>query len=277
MHRRAGWLLLILLLGQLVLLTRQTPRRGPNAPPMARAVLRVVAPLAEAVAGVEEAARATARAWRTRESLQEENARLRQRLEALEGELLRLEGVEVERDRLAEALEYGRARDRRLQVADVVFADYRSWLRNFVIRVGPRGVQANQPVVAPRGLVGRVVTVAEPYARVQLITDRSSAVGAMIARTRRQGILRGQGNDPLTLEYVPLSADVRRGDEVVTAGIDRVYPQGIATGVVISVEPGPRLFHRIEVLPRVDFGVVDTVYLLPKEPLPTDLGEPELP
>lgn len=268
---------MILLSGQLVLLTRQTPRRGSDAPLVARLVLRVVAPVAETVTRAGEAIRGAGRAWRTRRSLREDNARLRERLEALERELVRLEGVEVERERLAEAVRYGRERDRPLQVADVVFADYRSWLRNFVVRVGPPGAETNQPVVAAEGLVGRVVSVARPYARVQLITDRSSAVGAMIERTRRQGVLRGQGNDPLTLEYVPLSADVRRGDRVLTAGIDRIYPQGLTVGVVSSVEPGARLFQRIEVLPRVDFGVVDTVYLLPKEPLSSELREPELP
>ena len=94
-------------------------------------------------------------------------------------------------------------------------------------------------MLSPDGLVGRVFTVAGPYAKVQLITDRAAGVGGMILRTRRQGVVRGGGRGSgLELDYVPLQADVRPGDRVLTAGIDGVYPRGIPIGTVVSVEPG---------------------------------------
>jgi len=101
---------------------------------------------------------------------------------------------------------------------------------------------------------------------VQLVTDRSSAVGAMIERTGRQGVARGDGHSSLELDYVPLQADVRPGDRVVTAGIDGIYTRGIPIGVVSAVRPGTQLFFRVEVAPLVDFGALDHAYLL--APLP---------
>ncbi len=135
--------------------------------------------------------------------------------------------------------------------------------------------RVNQPVLSPEGLVGRVVNVAGPYAKVQLITDRAAGVGGMILRTRRQGVVRGggRGSGGLELDYVPLQADVRPGDRVLTAGIDGVYPRGIPVGTVVSVEQGGQLFHRIQLAPAVDFGALDQVYLLDYEAVPQKVKE----
>jgi rod shape-determining protein MreC len=119
------------------------------------------------------------------------------------------------------------------------------------------------------------MTVAGPYAKVQLVTDRNASVGAMILRTRRQGVVRGGvgGSSGLELDYVPLQADVRPGDRVLTAGIDGVYPRGIPIGTVLAVKQGGQLFHRIQLAPAVDFGTLDQVYLLEYEPAPKQLRE----
>jgi rod shape-determining protein MreC len=124
-----------------------------------------------------------------------------------------------------------------------------------------------------------VVTVSGPYAKVQMITDRLAGVSAMILRNRRQGVVRGGGRgDGLELDYVPLQADVRPGDRVLTAGIDGVYPRGIPIGTVASVEAGgQQLFHRIQVVPAVDFGAVDQVYLLEYQAVPPPLTQESRP
>ena len=75
------------------------------------------------------------------------------------------------------------------------------------------------------------------------------------------------------MNFVPLQADVVVGDRIVSAGIDGVFPRGVPVGRVTSVEPGNELFHRIEVVPAVDFGRLDQVYLLQIEPVPETLVE----
>jgi rod shape-determining protein MreC len=115
--------------------------------------------------------------------------------------------------------------------------------------------------------VGRVVVVAGGFAKVQLVTDGAASVGAMIERTRRQGIVHGGEQGTLELDFVPLQADVRVGDAVVSAGIDGIFPRGLPIGKINSVEPGNELFHRIGLTPAVDFGRLDQVYLLERESL----------
>jgi cell shape-determining protein MreC len=60
---------------------------------------------------------------------------------------------------------------------------------------------------------------------------------------------------------------------VVTAGIDGTFPRGIPLGVVRSVRPGNQLFHRIEVVPLVDFGTLDHVFLVGTGPDPQALSD----
>jgi len=110
---------------------------------------------------------------------------------------------------------------------------------------------------------------------VQLITDRAAGVGGMILRNHRQGVVRGggRGSGALELDYVPLQTDVRVGDQVLTAGIDGVYPRGIPVGTVIKVEGGGQLFHNVQLAPAVDFGALDQVYLLDYAAVPPRLKE----
>jgi rod shape-determining protein MreC len=122
-------------------------------------------------------------------------------------------------------------------------------------------------VVTDAGLVGRVVFVAGPYAKVQLVSDRAAAVGVQLERSRRQGVLRGSQPGELLLDFVPRQVEIEVGERVVTAGIDGVYPRGIPVGAVASVEPGDEAFHRIVVTPAVDFSRLSFVYLL-EAPLP---------
>lgn len=277
-ERRTGWILIFLLVVQLALITAQASSSSPEPTALERGLFRVVAPVAGMVHRVAGVPGNVLVGFRTQRTLLGENRRLRDEVRDLKLELLRLQGLEGEVERLATALDYstwkaGRDGEGLLQVADVVYADHRSSLRILILWVGDVRVQRNQPVVNADGLIGRVIFVSGSYAKVQLLTDRAAAVAAMIERTRRQGVIRGIDERHLRLELVPVQADVRPGDRVLTSGLDGVYPRGVTVGTVTGVEPSEDLFHRISVRPAVDFGRVDQVYLLPMEPLPPTLVE----
>jgi rod shape-determining protein MreC len=91
------------------------------------------------------------------------------------------------------------------------------------------GVRADLAVMAPAGVVGRVVVSSARAAKVQLLVDRNAAAGVLIERSRSQGVAIGAG-DVLRMEYVSEVADVVVGDTVVTSGIDGIYPKGTWSG-----------------------------------------------
>lgn len=271
-ERRTAWVLVAILAGQLLLLSLQAPAAaaGGGENFLESLVLRGVAPLAQAVSTTVGGFRSMGEDWRLGGRLAEENDALRRRVEELELEVMRLSDLEAEVDRLAGALDYSRTSERGLRVADVVYADHSSWFRTLILYVGDTPAALDQPVISEGGLVGRVVEVVPRYAKVQLITDRAAAVGAMVSRTRRQGVVRS-GPRGLELDFLPQQADVRVGDRVVTSGIDGIYPRGLPIGVVTEVERGDELFYDLQLEPAVDFGVLDQVYLLEPQPIPDEL------
>lgn len=275
-ERRIFFLFVVVVLGQLVLLTAQIPSRRGEGSTLDVIALRVLAPPSRLITSGVDLLAGLRRVLRTQSSLQAENQELNAEIRRLRLEAAHRYGLELQLDRLARALDYRPPSPGRVQVADVVYADHASFLRTLVIYLPHPStsddISSTSPVTTSSGLVGRLLDRQGDYARVQLITDRASSVGAMIERTRRQGIIRGAEGGLLLLDYVPLQADVHSGDLVVSAGIDGVYPQGIPVGTVLSVEPGNELFHRIRVAPAVDFGALDQVYVLVREALPAELG-----
>lgn len=269
-ERRTGYLLTLLLLGQLVLVAVEGARSTRSRTYAEMFGMRLLGPLARAVTAATGGAAELGHEVRLQGRLLDDNRRLRRQVEELRLRLLRLSDVEQEISRLGDAVRYSAPLVGEIRAVDVVYVDHASWLRSLMLYTGDRPAAVNQPVLSAAGLVGRVVAVAGPYAKVQLVTDRAAAVGGMILRTRRQGVVRGSGQEGggLSFDYVPLTADVRPGDSVLTAGIDGVYPRGIPVGTVVSVEAGGQLFRKIGVAPAVDLGALDQVYLLEHEPPP---------
>lgn len=272
-ERRTGWVLIVILVAQLVFLAIQGGRAGETR--AEKLGLRLLGPLARAVAAIPRSVADVRQDLKLRHSLMDENRRLKREVEELRLRLLRLSDVQGEMIRLGDAVRYGTPPAGQIRAVDVVYVDYASWLRTLVVYTGNVPARKNQPVLSADGLVGRVVTFAGAYAKVQLITDRAAGVGGMILRNRRQGVVRGggRGSGALELDYVPLPADVRVGDQVLTAGIDGVYPRGIPVGTIVKVEGGGQLFHKIQLAPAVDFGALDQVYLLDYDALSPALKE----
>jgi len=266
-ERRSAWLLVAVLLAQLIVLSLQAPAEGVGNNLLESAVLRLVMPLARGVDAAAGGASGLAERFSRQQHLVAENRGLRAEVERLRLEVMRLSRSESDLERLAEAVGYPVPPGYTLSPADVAYVDYASWLRTLVLYAGDLPVEVNQPVVASSGLVGRVISAAPPWARVQLITDRSAAVGAMLASTRRQGVVRS-GRDGLVFDFLPLAAAVAVGDRVVTSGIDGIYPRGIPVGTVAAVEPGDELFVAVRLEPAIDFGRLDQVYLLSRTALP---------
>jgi len=134
------------------------------------------------------------------------------------------------------------------------------------------GVHVNMAVIAPTGVVGRVVTPTSHASKVQLLVDRNAGAGALIERSRAQGVVLGTGEELLRMNYVSDIADVKIGDAVVTSGIDGIYPRGFAIGTVQSVDRGNGL-SVIRVRPSVDFNRLEEVLVVVSPPAQAPLPE----
>jgi rod shape-determining protein MreC len=130
------------------------------------------------------------------------------------------------------------------------------------------GVRVNDPVVAPEGLVGKVVQVASDGAYVDLITDSSMGVSARVGTSGVTGILQpkvGEPND-LLLQYLPTNAAVQTGEYVVTSGTvssggDSLYPPGIPIGQVTNTGE-ESAYRSVNVHPLANLHNLDVVQVL---------------
>ena len=104
--------------------------------------------------------------------------------------------------------------------ARVIAYDPTLWSRSAIIDQGKaQGVKNGLPVLAPQGIVGRIVEIYPEYSKVMLIVDRKSGADAMVQRTRVRGMLKGKGGNRCSLDFVPKSADVQVGDLVLASGL----------------------------------------------------------
>ena len=135
--------------------------------------------------------------------------------------------------------------------------------RTVTIDKGTRdGLRPDMAVIAPAGVVGRIVVPSARSAKVQLLVDRNAAAGAIVERTRAQGVVVGAGGERLEMEYVSEAYDIVVGDVVVTSGIDGIYPKGFVIGRIESVERSGGAYKRITVRPAVDFNGIEEVLVV---------------
>lgn len=176
----------------------------------------------------------------TRENF--ENGALLQRLKALEAENVQLRSLLAARERLPVTL----------NVAEVLYAARDPFSRKVIIDRGSQNdVRPGQPVVDNRGVVGQVTRVYPWLSEVTLVTDKGQFVPVQNVRNGLRSVIGGTGSDgALELRFVPLQADYQNGDELVTSGIDGVYPPGLPVAQVTQVERSAmQLFARITCIP----------------------------
>jgi len=121
-------------------------------------------------------------------------------------------------------------------------------------------------VISPAGVVGRIILPSRRASKVQLLIDRNAAAGALIERTRVQGVVVGVGDGLLHMQYVPGSADVKTGDLVVTSGIDGIFPKGFVIGTIDHADRGAGAYHEIVIRPAVDFARLEEVLIVRTPP-----------
>ena len=208
------------------------------------------------------------------QQVQRDNNALRQELQTLQVRLQEERAAAQRTDNLRQLLELRERAGLDTTAAEVIAAAASPEFRTVTIDKGTAaGLRTDMAVISPAGVVGRVILPSGRAAKVQLLIDRNAAAGAMIERTRVQGVVEGFGDGSLRMEYVPGTSDVKPGDLVVTSGIDGIYPKGFVIGTIEQVERGSGGYHLITVRPAVDFQRLEEV-LVVRTP-PASREEPE--
>lgn len=148
---------------------------------------------------------------------------------------------------------------------EVIGTDPNPYLRYATINVGAQqGVRENMPVVSGGAvLVGRIAQVGPRTSKVQLLTDLDSAVAVVLQTSRATGLVVGQPDGTLRMEYVQQDASVTVGDFVLTSGLGGILPKGLLIGQVIQVQQMDYELHQAAVVrPAMDLSRLDVVLVI---------------
>lgn len=111
-----------------------------------------------------------------------------------------------------------------------------AWSNAAIIDKGANaGFEVGMPVCSSGGVIGQIIEVSATTSTVRLVSDEQSGISAMVQGSRAQGMLRGQADGTLRLEYVVSDAEVSAGDIIITSGIGGSFPKGLPLGTVASI------------------------------------------
>ncbi|HHH41232.1 MAG TPA: rod shape-determining protein MreC [Chloroflexi bacterium] len=283
---RTPWLPLSLLVVGLLLLVFS---EAGYLAPLEQASHYLLDPLQRAFAGLVETSGGLFQTVRDVRELRAQVADLQQQVDALTVENIRLREYEAEVQQLRALLNFvseypisaalgaevvGKEACLTFPCGEVVGAEPNPYLHYVTINVGTaQGVEVGMPVVSSgAGLIGRVAEAGPRLSKVQLITDRESAIAALLQSSRTTGLVVGQPDGTLVMEYIPNDTEVSVGDIVLTSGLGGVMPKGLVIGQVTEVEKQDyALFQRAWVRPAVDLSRLELVLVITGfEPLPLE-------
>jgi rod shape-determining protein MreC len=175
---------------------------------------------------------------KTQETLLNENAKLQEALMQQKSDLLLLEHLKHENDRLRGLLGSPLRHDEHKKAAQVLLADTDPYVYQIVINKGENdGVYVGQPVVDEKGIVGQIYQTAQSTSRAILVCDYQHAIPVQILRNDISMVAVGNGcSNDLTLDFLPNNVDIKVGDVLVTSGLDGRFPEGYPVAVVSSVK-----------------------------------------
>ena len=279
-RQRTGWLFVGVIVAHIVLISTQVRTRG--VPLFEHVTFGVFAEVQRWTTGLVSGVHDTWTNYFALQQVRAENERLRQENAQLQ---IRLQGERAEAQQARTLQELLELRGRHtfattgagvtsspLASSSVIGGGASPSFRTITIDKGTQdGVLADMAVIAPAGVVGRVVLPTGRAAKVQLLTDGEAGAGALVERSRAQGVIEGTG-DGLRMVHVAGTADIKVGDVVVTSGIEGFYPKGLVIGQIQSIERSAGEYSQVVVRPAVEYASLEAVLVVLAPPA-ADIGE----
>jgi rod shape-determining protein MreC len=132
-----------------------------------------------------------------------------------------------------------------------------------------QGVVKDMGVAGPDGIVGRVILVSENYSRAMSLLNHNSKVSATLKSKNGayNGIVDWDGKeaDPaiLLMHNISKSAQVKKGDTVLTSSLSGSYPPNLMVGRVLSIDADPSSnFYTLQIKAATNFYTLEYAYLI---------------
>ena len=257
-RQRSGYLFLAVTLGHILVISAQVNSRA-GVPVLERVTFGVFSELQRALSGGLSGVRNAWSGYIGLRHVKAENDELKRQLAVSQVALQEQRALADRARGLEKLLQMREHLTMTTTAAQIIGAAATPDFRTVTLDKGTRdGLRADMAIISPAGVVGRLVVPSARSAQVQLLVDRNAAAGAIVERSRAQGVV--------------------VGDIVVTSGIDGIYPKGFEIGRVERVEKNGTAYKRITVKPSVNFSALEEVLVVTtpmagKEPAAAGVSE----
>lgn len=211
-----------------------------------------------------------------KEQLIAQNKQLTEENLSIKSENQVLQSLEKENQTLRRLLNSSISTSHTKKIAQVVRVNTDPFAYQIVLDQGrAEGVFDKQPIADENGLLGQVFQLAQQTSRAILICDYHHAISVRNLRNDMAMVAQGNGcGNDLILDFIPTEADIEVGDELVSSGLDGVFPAGYPVATVSAVKMDPnRIVPTIYAKPKANVKQLRYVLLLGEQPL--DLTETE--
>lgn len=225
----------------------------------------VVAPLEKGIVRVQSSGAGVWHNYFYLRGVRQENRDLKEQIEQLRLEQVRLKQDADQAHRLQVLLGFKEQFIGETKAAQVIGSSGSEHSRLIYIDKGSDdGLMTEMPVITPDGVVGKVLNVVDgSTSQVLLISDQQSGVGAIIEQSRLQGVLKGRASGELVIDKIMADEEVKPGDRILTSGGDRIFPKGLPVGTVAKVSKGAD-FVQLTVKPAASLNHLEEVLVITK-------------
>jgi rod shape-determining protein MreC len=126
-------------------------------------------------------------------------------------------------------------------------------------------ITTDMGVVSNLGLIGIVEQTQKGYSSVMSILNSRSRISAQVNRTGHFGSLvwNGSNHRRVQLIDIPITAELKKGDTIATAGMSGIFPEGILIGRLMEwKKSADQNYLELEVALFQDMSRVRNVYVL---------------
>lgn len=208
----------------------------------------------------------------SKKNLNEEIQRLTKENQLLQLDAARMEEMRQENENLRHLVSALAVTTDHVVTTEVIGRPADPFSRRIQIAAGALdGVQVGMPVIGPFGVLGQVSRTVSHQSEVTLISDHKSRISVINNRTGQIFLLAGTGDSGLlTVAFAQPSADLQPGDELVTSGLDHLYPKAVLTAIVKSSTYVPgEAYRRVEATAAADLTDVQFATVVLVNPHPT--------
>lgn len=178
--------------------------------------------------------------------------------------------LEKENERLREMLGIKQKQPdfRFSEPCDVVSHNANDLYGGFTINKGKTdGLSQNDPVITAVGLVGRITSIGDNYAKVTTVISPQVNVGVYTMRTKATGVIENDVSsaqkDLCLMSDIMKEADIKEGDIVFTSGKSGLFPADVMVGTVTEVYDDPNgLTKHAFIEPAENIKSVSSVFVI---------------